>query len=135
MQVRRYCRRVLRCRRQCDSIRTLLQAVSQKEKTRRRRLLVLLLHCIDFRAPPPPHSLTRVIAIDIDAKKIELAKHNAAIYGVADRIQFVVADFFDVVDQLRADVVFLSPPWGGPAYNEAATFHLDQISLGSKGDL
>ena len=38
----------------------------------------------------------RVIAIDIDPVKIELARHNARVYGVEDRIQFIVGDFFQV---------------------------------------
>ena len=37
-----------------------------------------------------------VIAIDIDPHKIALARHNAAVYGVADRIEFIVGDFFQV---------------------------------------
>ena len=58
-----------------------------------------------------------MIAIDIDPAKIALARQNAAVYGVADRIEFIVGDFFQVVPQLAgADVVFLSPPWGGPEY-------------------
>lgn len=66
-----------------------------------------------------------VIAIDIDPKKIEMAKHNAAIYGVADRIEFIVGDFLTLADSLKADVIFLSPPWGGPQYlkvNEETRF-------------
>lgn len=35
-----------------------------------------------------------VIAIDINPKKIEYARHNAKIYGVDDRIDFIVGDFF-----------------------------------------
>lgn len=53
----------------------------------------------------------RVIAIDIDEKKIEMAKHNANIYGVAERIEFIVGDYFELASTLKADVVFLSPPW------------------------
>lgn len=30
-----------------------------------------------------------VIAIDIDPKKIEMAKQNARVYGVEDRIEFI----------------------------------------------
>ena len=66
----------------------------------------------------------RVIAIDIDEKKIELAKHNASIYGVADRIEFIVGDFLKLAPYLKADVVFLSPPWGGPDYLKAKVFNL-----------
>lgn len=45
-----------------------------------------------------------------------MARHNAAIYGVADRIEFIVGDFLTLADSLKADIIFLSPPWGGPQY-------------------
>ena len=38
----------------------------------------------------------RVIAIDIDSSKIEKARNNARIYGVLDKIEFIVGDFFHV---------------------------------------
>ncbi|XP_015587712.1 trimethylguanosine synthase isoform X2 [Cephus cinctus] len=69
----------------------------------------------------------RVYAIDIDPTKIELAKHNAKVYGVEDRIEFIVGDFFQLAPKLIADVVFLSPPWGGPAYARVETFDLNSI--------
>ena len=68
-----------------------------------------------------------MIAIDIDPVKIACARHNAVIYGVADRIDFLVADFLVVAPQLRADVVFLSPPWGGPGYTEAEVFDVQTM--------
>ena len=68
--------------------------------------------------------LFAVIAIDIDPIKIEYARHNAAIYGVTERIEFIVGDYLKVAPYLKADVVFLSPPWGGPKYLEAETFDL-----------
>ncbi|XP_046630637.1 uncharacterized protein LOC124310719 isoform X2 [Daphnia pulicaria] len=69
----------------------------------------------------------RVIAIDIDPSKIELARHNASVYGVADRIEFIVGDFFQLAPSLKADVVFLSPPWGGPKYLSAPQFCLEDM--------
>jgi len=36
------------------------------------------------------------------------------LYGVADRIQFIIGDFFALAPTLKADVIFVSPPWGGP---------------------
>ncbi|XP_043502074.1 trimethylguanosine synthase [Polistes fuscatus] len=69
----------------------------------------------------------RVIAIDIDPTKIELARNNARIYGVEDRIEFIIANFFDIAPKLIADVVFLSPPWGGPGYTKNETYDLDSI--------
>lgn len=69
----------------------------------------------------------RVIAIDIHPKKIEMAKHNAKIYGVEDNIEFIVGDFLQLSDKLFGDVVFLSPPWGGPGYSEVTTFDIKDV--------
>lgn len=76
-----------------------------------------------------------MIAIDIDPRKIEMARHNAAVYGVADRIEFIVGDFLQLADSLKADVVFLSPPWGGPEYLKEEIYDLEtklQPMAGSK---
>lgn len=68
-----------------------------------------------------------VIAIDIDPEKIRMAKHNAAIYGVAHKIEFIVGDSMAILPTLKgADVVFLSPPWGGVKYNRKR-FDLDEM--------
>lgn len=72
----------------------------------------------------------RVIAIDIDPKKIRMARHNARIYGVEDKIVFINKDFFEFVSdsRSRADAVFLSPPWGGPSYRNKETFSLKDVT-------
>ncbi|XP_066154913.1 uncharacterized protein [Euwallacea fornicatus] len=69
----------------------------------------------------------RVVAIDIDPKKIELAKNNAEVYGVAHKIEFLVGDFFALASTLKADVVFLSPPWGGVDYINQKTYDLEKM--------
>ncbi|KAI6041491.1 Tgs1 protein [Pisolithus marmoratus] len=80
----------------------------------------------------------RVIAMDNSPTRLALARHNAIIYGVADRIEFVLADYIAFARSYLArweataairpigpganakrrpiDIVFLSPPWGGPEY-------------------
>ncbi|KAI0078728.1 S-adenosyl-L-methionine-dependent methyltransferase [Panus rudis PR-1116 ss-1] len=68
----------------------------------------------------------RVIALDTSPVRLALARHNAVIYGVEDRIEFILADYISFArsylslpnsQQIRKiDVVFLSPPWGGPEY-------------------
>ncbi|KAI0343309.1 S-adenosyl-L-methionine-dependent methyltransferase [Trametopsis cervina] len=79
----------------------------------------------------------RVIAIDTSPTRLALARHNAVIYGVQDRIEFIQADYLSFARsylstasgssqtrQRKIDVVFLSPPWGGPEYisgNNAAS--------------
>ncbi|KAI8996463.1 S-adenosyl-L-methionine-dependent methyltransferase [Trametes punicea] len=78
----------------------------------------------------------RVIALDVSPVRLALARHNAALYGVQDRIEFVLADFLSFARALQTisqskrngrqpsrrkiDVVFLSPPWGGPSYIEGS---------------
>ncbi|VDP36004.1 unnamed protein product [Soboliphyme baturini] len=57
-----------------------------------------------------------LIAVDIDPVKIKCARRNAEIYGVLNKIDFICADFFSLIPHLAVDVLFLSPPWGGPAY-------------------
>lgn len=56
-------------------------------------------------------------------------------YGVEDRIEFIVGDFFQVSKKLIADVVFLSPPWGGPEYALSESFDLANIlqPIGGQG--
>uniref|UniRef100_A0A667IDN1 Trimethylguanosine synthase n=1 Tax=Lynx canadensis TaxID=61383 RepID=A0A667IDN1_LYNCA len=68
--------------------------------------------------------LDKVIAIDIDPVKIDLARNNAEVYGIADKIEFICGDFLLLASHLKADVVFLSPPWGGPDYATAETFDI-----------
>ncbi|XP_045461723.1 trimethylguanosine synthase-like [Harmonia axyridis] len=58
----------------------------------------------------------KVIAIDIDPKKIELERINAGIHGVSKKIKFIVGDYIKLAPMLKADEVFLSQPWGGPSY-------------------
>ncbi|KAA8587582.1 hypothetical protein FQN60_016444 [Etheostoma spectabile] len=69
----------------------------------------------------------RVLAIDIDPVRLNLARHNATVYSVADRIDFLQGDFLQLAPRLRGNVVFLSPPWGGPDYLTAEIFRLAKL--------
>ncbi|CAH0488182.1 unnamed protein product [Peronospora farinosa] len=75
----------------------------------------------------------QVIAIDIDPKKIRMAKHNAAIYGVAEKIEWIVGNSIDIMPRLKADAVFLSPPWGGVSYNRQHFSIEDMLVKGVSG--
>lgn len=46
------------------------------------------------------YHLSAVIAIDIDPVKISCAKHNAKIYGVLDKIEFINGDFFKQIHKV-----------------------------------
>lgn len=62
--------------------------------------------------------------MDIDPVRLDLARHNATVYGVADQIEFLQGDFLQLAPRLCGDVVFLSPPWGGPDYLTAEVFDI-----------
>lgn len=62
-----------------------------------------------------------VLGIDNNHVRIRAAKHNAAVYG-ARSADFVRGDSLAMLRSLRADVIFLSPPWGGPNYSAKKQF-------------
>ncbi|KAG5638594.1 hypothetical protein H0H81_011680 [Sphagnurus paluster] len=82
----------------------------------------------------------RVIALDTSPTRLALARHNAQIYGVADRIEFILCDYLSFSKSYLAlphtrrsrniDVVFLSPPWGGPSYLSGATTEAESSTGG-----
>jgi hypothetical protein len=53
----------------------------------------------------------RVIAIELDAARLAAARHNAMLYGVADRIAFVLGDARSLVAEHAAALWFLDVPW------------------------
>lgn len=65
-----------------------------------------------------------VIGVDCNQERLGMAKHNAAVYEVKDYIDFIHADWYTVCGLIRADAVFLSPPWGGPDYLSQPTYDL-----------
>ncbi len=65
-----------------------------------------------------------VIAVDLDADRLAMARHNAAVYGVADRIRFVQGDIEKLVASTRADLLVVDPPWGGRDYDR------ERVTLG-----
>ncbi|XP_050538500.1 trimethylguanosine synthase-like [Daktulosphaira vitifoliae] len=72
---------------------------------------------------------TRVIAVDIDAKKLEFAERNAEIYGVRDKVTFIQGDFFGIAETLKKykpRVILTSPPWGGPSYKKHEVYSLEK---------
>lgn len=72
-----------------------------------------------------------MVAVDRDQTAIDCARHNAEIYGVLDKIEFIVGDVFQLVEErdprLVVDAVFMSPPWGGPSYRDFGVFDLETM--------
>jgi len=53
-----------------------------------------------------------VTAIELNRERLAMARHNARIYGVEDRIEFVCGDACRVIPEREADLLFVDPPWG-----------------------
>ncbi|KAI9834938.1 MAG: hypothetical protein M1819_002661 [Sarea resinae] len=74
----------------------------------------------------------RVFAVEKDPEVLKCAKHNADIYGVANKIWWIEGDCFDVLKKRLAalgkeSVIFASPPWGGPGYSSDEVFCLSTM--------
>lgn len=61
----------------------------------------------------------RVIAIDLDPARLEMARRNADLFGIEKQIEFVAGDASSRLPTMSADAVLLDPPWGGPDYWKA----------------
>lgn len=72
-------------------------------------------------------AVTRVTAVDLDPARLEMARHNARIYGVSERIRFVAGDVRALLAGTPCDALVLDPPWGGTAYDR------DRVRLGDLG--
>ncbi len=65
-----------------------------------------------------------VICIDKNPEALRAARANATVYGVADKMEFILGDAMELLPTMSSDAVFLSPPWGGPAYSNVKKFVL-----------
>jgi trimethylguanosine synthase len=63
----------------------------------------------------------KVLAIEIDQGRLAMAMHNAKVYKVADRIEFICGDACEVVPERNADLLFIDPPWGERYNKERVT--------------
>jgi len=76
---------------------------------------------------------SNILAIERDPSALACAQHNAAIYGVADRIIWINGDSFSYLKSKASSidasktVIFASPPWGGPGYKSDTVFDLSSM--------
>lgn len=75
-----------------------------------------------------------VIAVERDAARLAMARHNAGVYGVADRVRFVHGDAAEVATSTSWDLLFTDPPWGVDWSRERTTL-VDLPGLGALRDL
>jgi len=62
-----------------------------------------------------------VTAIEINRDRLAMARHNARLYGVENRIEFILGDARRILPQREADLLFIDPPWGERYNKERVT--------------
>lgn len=72
-------------------------------------------------------NINKVIAIDINQDRISDAKKNAALYGVQDKIEFIIGDALDrdLLKNISAEVAILDPDWS--AEDTEKSVHVNSI--------
>lgn len=85
------------------------------------------------------HLNVHVFACDTDKERLSMASHNARVYNVSTAVSFLHGDALGIMNKAilkdgrspfstrKVDIIFLSPPWGGPEYRSAETFDLRSI--------
>ncbi len=64
-----------------------------------------------------------VQAIEIDPSRLDMARHNAQLFRVEDRIRFQQGDAMHLL-RPSDSALYLDPPWGGPTYGKVEKFSL-----------
>jgi trimethylguanosine synthase len=118
---------------------TIVHRLSVQAKNRNRNGFVVLDgfgglggNAIQFALHP---QIAKVISVELNPRRLQYAQHNAQIYGVQDKITFILGNVMEVMQQMidgqyeddsvtaaDIDVVYLAPPWGGKTYSQMDTF-------------
>jgi trimethylguanosine synthase len=71
----------------------------------------------------------KVVSVDKDIKRLEMAKSNAEVYGVSHQIEFINDDIMNVITNFTTgfDAIYLDPAWGGPDYYLRDSFTLSMF--------
>lgn len=77
----------------------------------------------------------RVVAIDVNPVNITCTAHNCQVYGVADKVELVTGDWFQLSQQKlvgndgNVSFMFCLPPWGGTEYTRTENgFDVDKMT-------
>ena len=71
----------------------------------------------------------KVLAVEIDERRLEMARNNARVYGVEDRITFIHGDVTELIGSLHYDVAYFDPPWGGSECHKKVVFGWDDFPV------
>ncbi|MFO0714808.1 MAG: methyltransferase [Sandaracinus sp.] len=64
-------------------------------------------------------AIREVVACELVPARLAMARHNARLYGVEERIRFVEGDARALLRAERFDAIVVDPPWGGRDYDRS----------------
>ena len=70
---------------------------------------------------------SKVYAIDISKSKLDMCKNNCEVYNCKNNIEFILSDFLEMKNKIKADYIFLSPPWGGTEYKKSEIYSIKKF--------
>jgi len=60
-------------------------------------------------------------------KKLDMCKNNCKVYHCKDNIKYIQSDFLEMKNKIKADYIFLSPPWGGTEYKNSEVYSIKKF--------
>ena len=72
-----------------------------------------------------------VNSVEILPFHCEILENNIRVYKVENKVKIHCMDYLDIMTQLKQDVIFFDPPWGGPDYKKEKNLnlYLDGINI------
>ena len=70
---------------------------------------------------------SKVYAIDISKSKLDMCKNNCKVYHCKNNIKFIHSNFLKMKNKIKADYIFLSPPWGGTEYKNSEIYSIKKF--------
>ncbi|MCK9272256.1 Fic family protein [Candidatus Gracilibacteria bacterium] len=70
----------------------------------------------------------KVICVELDETRLNMAKNNAMVYGMSDQITFIHGDILKILPGLDFDGIYFDPPWGGIDYINKKSFGFSDFS-------
>ena len=70
---------------------------------------------------------SQVYAIDISESTLNMCKNNCKVYHCENNIKFIHSDFLEMKNKIKADYIFLSPPWGGTEYKKSDIYSIKKF--------
>ena len=73
----------------------------------------------------------KVNSVELDNFHCELLKNNVSTYELNDKITIFCNDYLKIIKELKQDVIFFDPPWGGKSYknNLLMDLYMSNVNL------